>query len=423
MRLNYIEDLRWRGLIKEQVAGLEAHLNQKKTRAYIGFDPTADSLHAGNLLTIMLLVHFQAAGHQPIVLVGGATGRIGDPSGKTQERKLISEVELQENIVAIKKQLSSFLDFNHPENPAILVDNYEWTKTVSFLDFIRDIGKYLTVNYMMAKDSVKNRLASEQGISFTEFSYQLLQAFDFYHLFTNFNCELQMGGSDQWGNITSGIELIAKKTGQKAFGLVAPLLTKSDGTKFGKSESGAIWLDPSKTSPYLFYQFWLNASDEDAEKWIKIFTLLSKTEIEKIIADHLQKPEQRLLQKTLASDLTIRVHGENALKIAQQASEILFGQGTLTHLENLDEKTFLDVFEGVETTKISSAPLNLTEAFVNSGFLTSNSELKRELKAGSLSINKTKIEENFVFEEKTWIQQKYILLQKGKKKYHILQKV
>lgn len=424
MSKDYLAELQWRGLLHDYVQGLEEELQKGVVRAYIGFDPTADSLHAGNLLAIMLLVHFQNAGHQPIVVVGGATGKVGDPSGKNTERTLLSDEVLQQNVTAIQKQLAQFLDFSSTKNPAILLNNIDWTRDISFLDFMRDIGKYIMVNYMMAKDSVKNRLQSTQGLSFTEFTYQLLQGFDFYYLFENYNCKLQMGGSDQWGNITTGIELIHKKNASKAYALVAPLLTKSDGTKFGKSESGAIWLDAKKTSPYHFYQFWLGASDEDAMRWIKIFTLLERPMIENLIAEHAAAPHLRVLQKTLAADITTRVHGAAALAMAQKATQILFGESTFAMLQSLDTDTFSAVFEGVGRFAINAADLqqglSLSAAFVNSGFCASNSELKRELTAGALFVNKEKVIEGQMLTAKDVVADKYIVLQRGKKKYFLL---
>ena len=352
---NFIEELNWRGMLHDVMPGTEEHLLEEMRAAYIGFDPTADSLHIGNLVPIMLLAHYQRCGHKPVALVGGATGMIGDPSGKSSERNLLNEETLRHNQECIKNQLSQFLDFSSgKENDALMVNNYDWMKDFSFLAFIRDVGKHITVNYMMSKDSVKKRLTSEssEGMSFTEFTYQLVQGYDFLHLYNQKDCTLQMGGSDQWGNITTGTELIRRVAGGKGFALTCPLITKSDGSKFGKSEGGNIWLDAKRTSPYKFYQYWLNSSDEDAEKYIKIFTFLTKEEIENIVAAHKEQPHMRELQKTLAKEITVMVHSEEEYENAVKASEILFGKSTAADLKSLNESTFLDVFEGVPQAEV-----------------------------------------------------------------------
>ncbi len=421
--MNFIEELNWRGMIHDKMPGIEEQLQKEKTTAYVGIDPTADSLHIGHLVSIMMLKHFQLAGHNPIVLLGGATGMIGDPSGKSEERNLLTEREIRHNELCVKTQLLKFLDFDKKENPAEILNNYDWTKKYKILDFLREIGKHITINYMLAKDSVKSRL--ETGISFTEFTYQLIQAYDFFWLYENKNCTLQMGGSDQWGNITTGMELIRRKSQGETFGLTCPLITKSDGGKFGKTEDGNIWLDPKKTSPYKFYQFWLNCSDEDSEKYIKIFTTLNKTEIEKIISEHKESPHSRLLQKTLAKFLTVTVHSIDDYNAAINASEILFGKGTLESLKNLPEEMFLSIFEGVPKFEISKNELEKkTEIFT---FLTetasifgSKGEIRRLIKDNGISINKEKINENFVFSEKELLNDKYILVQKGKKNYFLI---
>ena len=427
--MNFIEELRWRGMIHDIMPGTEEQLNKEMTTGYIGFDPTADSLHIGNLVGIMLLKHFQMKGHRPVVLIGGATGMIGDPSGKSQERNLLDEKTLRHNQEAIKKQLMHFLDFDpDKENGAVMVNNYDWMKDYSFLDFIRDIGKHITVNYMMSKESVKKRLdpSNKNGMSFTEFSYQLVQGTDFLHLYQTMNCKLQMGGSDQWGNIVTGIELIRRKLGGEAFALTSPLITKSDGGKFGKTETGNIWLDPQRTSPYKFYQFWLNVSDEDAERFVKIFTLLSGDEIDELTREHKEAPHTRLLQKTLARKITSLVHGEKALESAEEASRILFGKGTTNSLQNIDETTFLDVFEGVPMYEIDTNIIGkklfiidlLTE---KTGIFSSKGELRRLINNGGLSVNKEKITDPAI---KTTvdhlINNKYILVQKGKKNYYLI---
>jgi len=426
----FVEELRWRGLIHDMIPGTEEQLAKESTAAYIGFDPTGESLHIGSLVQIILLMHFQKSGHTPIALVGGATGMIGDPSGKSAERNLLDEATLQKNLNGIKGQLEKFLDFNaNTTNAAKMVNNYDWMKGISLIEFVRDIGKHLTVNYMMAKDSVKKRLGDEskEGMSFTEFTYQLFQGFDFLHLYQAENCKLQMGGSDQWGNITTGTELIRRKVGGKAFALTCPLITKDDGTKFGKTEGGNVWLDPKRTSPYKFYQYWLNASDADAENYIKIFTFLDKETVEKLILEHREQPHLRLLQKTVGKEVTTLVHSQADYDNAVKASQILFGKSTSDDLKSLDEQTFLDVFDGVPQTKIErnkiDSGLNVIAAFAETGFLKSNGEVRRALKENSLSVNKEKIKEDFVIKNSDLINDKFILLQRGKKNYFILRVV
>ena len=428
MKINFVEELRWRGLLHDIMPGTEEQLNKELTSAYIGFDPTADSLHIGSLVQIILLMHFQQAGHKPIALVGGATGMIGDPSGKSSERNLLDEDTLRKNIEGMKNQLARFLDFSsNSPNAAALVNNFDWMKNLSFLDFARDIGKHITVNYMMSKDSVKNRLNPEakEGMSFTEFTYQLIQGYDFLHLYSENNCKLQMGGSDQWGNITTGTELIRRKVQGKAFAITCPLITKADGTKFGKSEGGNIWLDAERTSPYKFYQYWLNASDADAEKYIKIFTFLDKNTVEKLTLEHKEAPHLRLLQKRVATEVTQMVHSKDTLENAIKASNILFGQSTADDLKSLDEKTFLDVFDGVPKAEILLNELENGIDIINalnekSGFLKSNGEARRALKENSISINKDKISEDYQLSINDLISNKYILLQRGKKNYFLL---
>lgn len=427
---NFVEELRWRGMIHDVMPETEEQLLKEMTAGYVGIDPTADSLHIGHLVGVMMLKHLQMSGHKPIALVGGATGMIGDPSGKSAERNLLGEEELRKNEAGLKKQLAKFLDFESDiPNKAMLVNNYDWMKEFSFLDFIRDVGKHITVNYMMAKDSVKKRISSESksGMSFTEFSYQLVQGYDFLHLYKTENCKLQMGGADQWGNITTGTELIRRKLGHEnnAFALTCPLITKADGSKFGKTETGNVWLDPERTSPYEFYQFWLNVSDEDAEKYIKIFTLLKQNEIDNLIAQHNEAPHQRLLQKTLAKDITVRVHGEKEYESAISASEILFGKGTTEMLRNIDEKTLLSVFSGVPQADISREEFDagiplLDFLSAKAGAFKSNGEARRMLKDNGVSINKSKISEDFVISEADLLNQKYILVQKGKKNYFLV---
>jgi tyrosyl-tRNA synthetase len=423
MPTNFIEELKWRGMIHDIMPGTEEALLKQVSAGYIGFDPTADSLHVGHLVQIMTLVHFQRAGHKPYALVGGATGMVGDPSGKSQERNLLDAETLQHNVACVKKQLEAFLDFNSGSNAAEMVNNYDWFEKMSFLDFIRDVGKHISVNYMMAKDSVKKRL--ETGMSFTEFSYQLVQGYDFYYLNQHHNCILQLGGSDQWGNIVTGTELIRRKAGGEAYAVTTPLIKKADGTKFGKTESGSVWLDPEKTSPYAFYQFWLNASDTDAANYIRIFTLKSKDEIEALEAQHAEAPHLRVLQKAIAEDITTRVHGAEALQTAIAASNILFGKSTADDLRSLSEKDFFSVFEGVPQASVSISDfqngLSIVEALAaKTGFLSSNGEARRELKANAISVNKEKVAEDYILSTQDLINDRYVLLGKGKKNNYIL---
>lgn len=428
---NFVEELKWRGMVHDAMPQTEEHLMEAMRSAYVGFDPTADSLHIGNLVPIMLLAHFQRAGHRPVALVGGATGMIGDPSGKSSERNLLDEETLRHNQECVRKQLSQFLDFTSgAENQALMVNNYDWMKEFSFLDFIRDVGKHITVNYMMAKDSVKNRLTGESadGMSFTEFTYQMVQGYDFLHLHKNNDCTLQMGGSDQWGNITTGTELIRRIAGGKGYALTCPLITKSDGSKFGKSEGGNVWLDANRTSPYKFYQYWLNTSDEDAAKYIKIFTFLDREEIEALIETHKEAPHQRALQKRLAEEVTTTVHDEEALKKAIAASNMLFGKSTSEDLKSLDEATFLDVFEGVPQAEIAKteieAGLDMIAALAEkTGFLKSNGEARRALKENSISLNKEKVGEDRTIQSSDLINDTFILLQRGKKNYFLIRAV
>lgn len=423
--MNFIEELRWRGMIHDVMPGTEEQLLKEMTTAYIGYDPTSDSLHIGNLASIMMLVHFQRSGHKPLILVGGATGMVGDPSGKSEERNLLDESVLRHNQECIKKQLEKFLDFSAPSNPAEVVNNYDWTKEFSFLQFLREIGKHITVNYMLAKDSVKNRMESGSGLSFTEFSYQLLQGYDFCWLYENKNCKLQMGGSDQWGNIVTGTELIRRKLGGEAYALTCPLITKADGGKFGKTEAGNIWLDPKKTSPYRFYQFWLNVSDEDAADYIRKFTLLTKVEIEEAIRKHAVAPHLRELQKLLAKDITIRVHSEEDYLAAVEASEILFGKGTTETLKKLSEDTLLSVFEGVPQSEVSktliSGKINIVDFLSGATLIfSSKGEARRMLKDGGVAVNKEKVTEEFEINESLLLNNKYLLIQKGKKNYFLV---
>lgn len=429
MRNTFVEELEWRGMLHDIMPETENHLNQGPTSAYIGFDPTADSLHIGSLVQIMILMHFQRAGHQPIALVGGATGMIGDPSGKSDERNLLDSAALEKNVAGIKAQLERFLDFSSSnQNPAILVNNFHWMKDYSLIDFSRDIGKHITVNYMMAKDSVKKRLGSESqvGMSFTEFTYQLLQGYDFLYLYQNYNCTLQMGGSDQWGNITTGTELVRRKAGGKAYAITCPLITKADGTKFGKTEGGNIWLDKNRTSPYKFYQYWLNASDADAENYIKIFTFLSREEIDALIEEHKETPHLRLLQKRIAEEVTVLVHSKEDLANAQRASQILFGKSTSEDLKQLDNATFLDVFDGVPQAQMEKGALadgvEIISALAGEGkLLKSNGEVRRALKENSISVNKTKVSDQKKITAADLINDRYVLLQRGKKSYFILE--
>jgi len=428
MKNPFVEELRWRGMLHDIMPETENHLNDKKASGYIGFDPTADSLHIGSLVQIMILMHFQRAGHRPIALVGGATGMIGDPSGKSAERNLLNEETLDKNINGIKNQLARFLDFDASnDNAALLVNNLDWMKGYSLIDFSRDIGKHITVNYMMSKDSVKKRLGSESqvGMSFTEFTYQLLQGYDFLHLYKNLDCTLQMGGSDQWGNITTGTELVRRKASGKAYAITCPLITKADGTKFGKTEGGNIWLDKSRTSPYKFYQYWLNASDEDAESYIKIFTFLSEDEINALIVEHKQAPHLRVLQNRIANEVTLLVHSQEDLDNAQKASQILFGKSTSEDLKSLDGATFLDVFEGVPQAELAKESLEegvdiIAALAGDSQFLKSNGEARRALKENSISVNKTKVQETYNVTSQDLINERYVLLQRGKKTYFIL---
>jgi len=421
--MNFVEELKWRGMLHDFMPGTEEQLQKEMTTAYVGIDPTADSLHIGHLVSIMMLKHLQRAGHKPLALVGGATGMIGDPSGKSEERSLLTEEELRRNEEAIKKQLLRFLEFDKGENRAEIVNNYDWMKGFSFLGFLREVGKHLTVNYMMAKDSVKKRL--ETGLSFTEFTYQLVQGYDYLFLYQHKNCKLQMGGSDQWGNITTGAELIRRKTGGEVYALTCPLITKADGNKFGKTEQGNVWLDPRYTSPYHFYQFWLNCSDVDTERYIKIFTLLSKEEIESLIKQHREAPHQRLLQKTLAEDITVRVHGREAYDTAVEASGILFGKGTTEALHKIPEDVFLAVFEGVPLFEVSRDEalqgMDLT-AFLaeKTGIAKSKGEARRMLKEGSVSINKQKVTEETKVDASHLINDKYVVVQRGKKNYFLV---
>ena len=425
---NFVEELQWRGMIHDVMPDTESHLMEKMRSAYIGFDPTADSLHIGNLVPIMMLAHYQRCGHKPVALVGGATGMIGDPSGKSSERNLLDETTLRHNQECVKNQLSQFLDFSSGnENDAILVNNYDWMKDFTFLGFIRDVGKHLTINYMMAKDSVKNRISGEdtEGMSFTEFTYQLVQGYDFLHLYKNLDCTLQMGGSDQWGNITTGTELVRRIGSGKGYALTTPLITKSDGSKFGKSEGGNIWLDPKRTSPYKFYQYWLNTSDEDAEKYIKIFTFLDKKVIEDLVASHKEMPHLRELQKKLAEEVTTTVHTMEEYEKAVTASEILFGKSTSSDLKKLDEQTFLDIFDGVPQAKISKSELKdgfdiVAGLASEGGFLKSNGEARRALKENSISVNKEKVSEDYKITKADLINNTFVLLQRGKKTYFIL---
>ena len=428
MRTNFVEELKWRGMLHDVMPGTEEHLMAGMQSAYVGIDPTADSLHIGHLVSVMMLRHFQLAGHKPYALLGGATGMIGDPSGKSEERNFLDEATLRLNQAALRAQLSRFLDFDSDDdNAAILVNNYDWMKNFSFLNFIRDIGKHITVNYMMAKDSVKKRLSAEakEGMSFTEFTYQLVQGYDFLHLYQNNNCTLQMGGSDQWGNITTGTELIRRIGGGKGYALTCPLITKADGTKFGKTEGGNVWLDPHRTSPYKFYQYWLNTSDADAEKYIKIFTFLTKDNIEELISEHREAPHLRVLQKRLADEITLMVHSQEDLDNAKKASNILFGKSTSEDLKTLDEITFLDVFDGVPQAKIAKSDLDtgldmIGALAAKTGFLGSNGEARRELKQNSISVNKEKVKEDHIITAKDLINKKFVLLQRGKKNYFVL---
>jgi len=427
--MNFVEELKWRGMIHDIMPGTEELLDKEITTGYVGFDPSADSLHIGHMVQVMLLVHFQRAGHVPVALIGGATGMIGDPSGRSEERSLLDETTLRKNQEGIKKQLSKFLDFNPDQsNKAIMVNNYDWMKEFSFLGFIREIGKHITVNYMMSKDSVKKRLGSDarEGMSFTEFSYQLVQGFDFLHLYSELGCKLQMGGSDQWGNIVTGTELIRRKTGGEAFALTSPLITKSDGTKFGKTEAGNVWLDPEKTSPYHFYQFWLNVSDEDAAKYIKIFTLVGHDEINDLISDHRKSPHERILQKRLAEEATVMVHSHDEYQSVLEASQILFGKGTTESLKKMSESTFISVFEGVPSFDIKREVLSDGISFTalcteHTQVFTSKGELRRMVQGGGVSLNKQRVDDpDLIVGKDLLLSNKYLLVQKGKKNYFLI---
>lgn len=424
--MSFVEELRWRGMLQDIMPGTEDLLNKEKVAGYIGFDPTGDSLHVGHLTQIMTLIHFQNAGHKPVALVGGATGMIGDPSFKSAERNLLDEATLQHNVACLKKQLGKFLEFGEGENDAQMVNNYDWFKDFKFLDFIRDIGKMITVNYMMSKDSVKKRLEGDNGLSFTEFTYQLIQGYDFYYLWKHHNCKVQMGGSDQWGNIVTGSEMIRRQDQGTAYAITTQLIKKADGQKFGKTESGAVWLDPKKTSPYKYYQFWLNTSDDDAKNWIKIFTLKPQDEIASIIAEHDAAPHLRLVQKALAKDITIRTHSEEAYETAIKTSEFLFGNGSLEFLNNLDHEAVLEVFEGIPQFQIAKADLaagiNILDLLaVQTQVFPSKGEARKMLQGGGVSINREKatdIEESIT--ENHLVNNKYIVAQRGKKNYYLI---
>ncbi|WP_298416990.1 tyrosine--tRNA ligase [uncultured Kordia sp.] len=429
MNNNLVEELRWRGMIHDIMPGTEDQLSKEMTTAYIGFDPTSDSLHIGSLVPIILLMHLHKAGHKPIALVGGATGMIGDPSGKSDERNLLTEEILAKNVAGIKRVLSRFLDFNGSEdNAPILVNNYDWMKDFSFINFARDVGKRITVNYMMAKDSVKKRLTGEGvGMSFTEFTYQLIQGYDFYHLHKEHNCLLQMGGSDQWGNITTGTELVRRMNDEatKAYAMTCPLITKADGSKFGKTAGGNVWLDADKTSVYRFYQFWLNASDADAEKYIKIFTFLDKEIIDALIAEHVEAPHMRILQKRLAEEVTTLVHSKEDLENAQKATNILFGKSTTEDFKQLDEQTLLDVFEGVPQAEIERSDIEegmdmIAALSAKTNFLASNGDARRALKENSVAVNKTKVKEDYKITTDDLINDKFVTIQRGRKKNFLL---
>ena len=429
--MDFIDELKWRGLIHDSTPGLQEYLKDSQRTAYIGFDPTSDSLHIGSLVPIILLAHFQKSGHQPIALVGGATGMIGDPSGKSSERNLMDEVTLKKNESCIKEQLSQFLSFDDKfSNHAIIKNNYDWMKDFSFLDFIRDIGKHITINYMKSKDSVKNRIDSDSGsgMSFTEFTYQLVQGYDFLFLNREYNCSIQMGGSDQWGNITTGMELIRRIDNSKGYALTCPLITKSDGSKFGKSEGGNIWLDTKKTSAYKFYQYWLNSSDEDAKNYIKIFTFLDQNKIEELISEHNAEPHLRVLQKALASEITRMVHSQGELDNAEKASRVLFSKNFLSEINDVEETIFLDIFEGVTMAEISLNEIKngveITKLLhEKTGFLSSNSDAKRALGENSIAVNKNKVDKDYVVGEKDLIKNKYIVVNRGKKKTFLIKAI
>ena len=424
--MNFVEELRWRGMLHDMMPGTEEELNKQMTSGYIGFDPTADSLHVGHLTQIMTLIHFQRAGHKPFALVGGATGMVGDPSGKSAERNLLSEEVLNHNVKCLEQQLKKFLDFNCGANSAEMVNNYDWFKNFTFLDFIRDVGKHLTVNYMMAKDSVKKRLEGDTGMSFTEFSYQLVQGYDFYYLWKEKNCQIQMGGSDQWGNIVTGTELIRRKAAGTAYAITTQLIKKADGTKFGKTESGAVWLDPAKTSPYKFYQFWLNSTDSDAKSWIRIFTLKSQAEIEQLEMEHDEAPHLRILQKALAEEITIRTHSFEALQTALKTSEFLFGGGSLEFLQSLTEQEILEVFEGLPQFIIQKedlkAGINATDLLAeNTAIFPSKGEARKMISGGGVSLNREKINDPAqMFNDADLIKDKFLVAQKGKKNYFLI---
>lgn len=427
--MNFVKELSWRGMIHDVMPGTEEQFEKEMTSAYVGIDPTADSLHIGHLVGVMMLKHLQRAGHKPIALVGGATGMIGDPSMKSQERNLLDEVTLRHNQDCLKRQLAKFLDFDSNEpNAAVMVNNYDWMKSFTFLDFIRDVGKHITVNYMMSKDSVKKRISSESasGMSFTEFTYQLVQGYDFLYLYQNYDCKLQMGGSDQWGNITTGTELIRRIAGGTAYAMTCPLITKADGGKFGKTESGNVWLDPEKTSPYEFYQFWLNTSDEDAEKYIKIFTLLNQEEIKELVDLHREAPHQRALQKKLAEEVTVMVHSRDEYNMAVEASQILFGQGTAEQLKKLNEKTLLSVFDGVPRFELDMADLengiNVVDLLTEkAAVFPSKGEIRRTIQSNGLSINKERVvSADLMIDKSALLGGRYILAQKGKKNYYLI---
>lgn len=424
--MNFVEELRWRGMLHDIMPGTEELLSKGKIAGYIGFDPTGDSLHVGHLTQLMTLIHFQHAGHRPIALVGGATGMVGDPSGKSAERNLLDEETLNHNVACLKKQLTKFLDFSDPGRGALLVNNYDWFRDLGFLSFIRDVGKHITVNYMMAKDSVKRRLEGENGLSFTEFSYQLIQGYDFYYLWKHYGCALQMGGSDQWGNIVTGTELIRRKDGGTAYALTTQLIKKADGNKFGKTESGAVWLDPAKTSPYRFYQFWLNATDDDAKNWIKIFTLKTKEEIDALIAEHDAAPHLRVVQKALAKDITVRTHSETDYETAVKTSDFLFGNGSIDFLRGLSEAAVRDIFDGVPQYPVSKARLEagmpIQELLaVAASVFSSKGEVRKMIQGGGVSLNKTKVTDA----ERTigtddLVDGRYLVVQRGKKNYYLL---
>jgi tyrosyl-tRNA synthetase len=424
--MNFVEELRWRGMLHDIMPGTEEELNKQMTSGYIGFDPTADSLHVGHLTQIMTLIHFQRAGHKPFALVGGATGMVGDPSGKSAERNLLSEDVLNHNVKCLENQLKKFLDFNTGANSAEMVNNYDWFKNFTFLDFIRDVGKHLTVNYMMAKDSVKKRLEGETGMSFTEFSYQLVQGYDFYYLWKEKNCQVQMGGSDQWGNIVTGTELIRRKAAGNAFAITTQLIKKADGTKFGKTESGAVWLDPAKTSPYKFYQFWLNTTDADAKSWIRIFTLKTREQIEELEQEHDLAPHLRTLQKALAEEITIRSHSAEALETALKTSEFLFGNGSLEFINGLSDEEVIDVFDGLPQFEISAAEfssgINLTDLLAEkTSVFPSKGEARKMISGGGVSVNKEKVTDPAqVFVKENLIRGKFLVAQKGKKNYYLI---